>query len=103
MRSKRLLPALAAGALLLSACGTSSDDSSAATAPGTALATEAAATPDTEPAAPAEAATDVVPADADAVAAPAALQFSAPLVGGGELDASSLAGKPTVFWFWAPT
>ena len=35
--------------------------------------------------------------------APALLQFSAPLVGGGDIDATSLAGKPTVFWFWAPT
>ncbi len=99
MRSKRLLSALAAGALLLAACGTSSDGGSANTAP----ATEAVATPDTEPAAPADAASDAVPTDVDAVAVPAALQFSAPLVGGGELDASSLAGKPTVFWFWAPT
>jgi hypothetical protein len=36
-------------------------------------------------------------------AVPAALQFTAPLVGGGTLDASTLAGKPSVFWFWAPT
>ena len=34
---------------------------------------------------------------------PASLQFSAPLVGGGDIDAATLAGKPTVFWFWAPT
>jgi hypothetical protein len=37
------------------------------------------------------------------VEAPEALQFTAPLVGGGELDAVTLADKPTVFWFWAPT
>jgi hypothetical protein len=37
------------------------------------------------------------------VAVPQALQFSAPLVGGGEIDAATLADKPTVFWFWAPT
>ena len=29
--------------------------------------------------------------------------FSAPIVGGGELDARSLAGRPVAFWFWAPT
>jgi hypothetical protein len=34
--------------------------------------------------------------------APEALRFTAPLVGGGMLDASTLADKPTVFWFWAP-
>ena len=34
---------------------------------------------------------------------PEALRFTAPTVGGGRLDAASFAGKPTVFWFWAPT
>ncbi|MGK0277238.1 MAG: hypothetical protein ACI9N0_003639, partial [Ilumatobacter sp.] len=56
----------------------------------------------TEPAATEPAAADTAPAD-DVVVAPAALQFSAPLVGGGEIDAAALAGKPTLFWFWAPT
>ena len=31
------------------------------------------------------------------------LRFSAPIVGGGELDGSTLAGRPVAFWFWAPT
>jgi hypothetical protein len=36
--------------------------------------------------------------------APEALQFTAPLVGGGEIDlAAGFDDKPTVFWFWAPT
>lgn len=35
-------------------------------------------------------------------AVPEALRFTAPLVGGGTLDATTLADKPTVFWFWAP-
>ena len=34
---------------------------------------------------------------------PAALDFRAQLVGGGEFDGSELAGRPVVFWFWAPT
>ncbi len=34
---------------------------------------------------------------------PDVLAFTAPLVGGGELDAAALADKPTAFWFWAPT
>jgi hypothetical protein len=38
-----------------------------------------------------------------AVAVPAALQFTAPAVGGGEIDAAEYAGTPTLFWFWAPT
>ena len=35
--------------------------------------------------------------------APAALQFSAPSVGGGTIDFTQFAGKPVVLWFWAPT
>lgn len=38
-----------------------------------------------------------------AVVVPEALQFTAPLVGGGTFDGAATAGKPTVFWFWAPT
>ncbi|MDA2813196.1 redoxin domain-containing protein [Nocardiopsis sp. RSe5-2] len=34
--------------------------------------------------------------------APAALDFSAPLVGGGEIDGADLQGEPVVLWFWAP-
>ncbi|MBT5275722.1 MAG: hypothetical protein HOJ85_15875 [Ilumatobacter sp.] len=102
MKSTRVLGAIAAGSLLLTACsGGSATDS----------ATEIAAEPATEvpaaevPAAEAtgDAAGDDAISDSDTAAAPAALQFSAPLVGGGELDATTLAGKPTVFWFWAPT
>lgn len=37
------------------------------------------------------------------VVVPEALQFTAPLVGGGEFDGADVALKPTVFWFWAPT
>jgi hypothetical protein len=40
---------------------------------------------------------------APAVQVPEALQFSAPLVGGGEFTGADYADKPTVFWFWAPT
>ncbi len=34
---------------------------------------------------------------------PDALRFTSPLVGGGSIDGASLAGRPTVLWFWAPT
>ena len=46
--------------------------------------------------------TEPVPAE-PAVVVPEALQFTAPLVGGGTFDGAAAAGKPTVFWFWAPT
>ena len=97
MRGSRFLPALAAGSLLITACsGGSTNDGTAVTAEPT------TDVPVAEPAAAEPAAGDTPPAD-DVVAAPAALQFTAPLVGGGELDAATLAGKPTLFWFWAPT
>lgn len=37
------------------------------------------------------------------VGVPDALNFRAPLVGGGEFDGAALAGKPVALWFWAPT
>ena len=36
------------------------------------------------------------------VAAPDALRFTAPLVGGGEVDLAGYAGQPVLLWFWAP-
>ena len=51
--------------------------------------------PDPGIAAPTETAVDT--------AVPEALRFTAPLVGGGEFDGPTAAGRPTAFWFWAPT
>ena len=107
MTSTRWTAGLIALGLSLAACGASatSDDSSAPAAP----VTDAAPAPATEqpvteqPAA--EGASDSgndTPSPA-AAAVPSALQFTAPLVGGDELNAAELAGKPTAFWFWAPT
>ena len=51
-------------------------------------------------------AADPVPADegsGSGAVVPALLQFTAPLVGGGEIAGDELAGKPTAFWFWSPT
>ena len=112
MRGSRFLPALAAGSLLVAACsGGSTNDGTAATPEPAAETSPPTDTPATDtpatdtPAAdtPAADAPATEPAAGDVVAAPASLQFTAPLVGGGELDAATLAGKPTLFWFWAPT
>jgi len=46
---------------------------------------------------------DPAPTEAPAAVVPEALAFTAPLVGGGTFDGAAVAGKPTVFWFWAPT
>ena len=82
-RTACVLLALATG-VTLTACG-QDQAGEAATAPTTAPA--AAAGPAGEPAAP---------------DAPDALRFTAPLVGGGEVDLAGYAGQPVLLWFWAP-
>jgi hypothetical protein len=86
---------ITAGLLALAGCGGSEPDTATK---ATTLAPETAASPATSPAAsPAQ------PAPVAAVSgAPDALQFTAPLVGGGTLDLASLAGPPVLLWFWAP-
>ncbi len=84
-RTRRLLALGAAAALLGVACGSGSDD-----------ATVVQDDPATE--APASQSAD----DTAAGDVPEILRFTNALVGGGELDAAELAGKPTAFWFWAP-
>ena len=99
VRHRRLAVLGAACALAIAACGGGSDDAAPAAAPAEPEVTAApeVAAPGTEPAA-----TDDGPTAAP-VDAPPILQFTAPLVGGGEIDAAATAGSPTVFWFWAPT
>ena len=104
--------AIAAALLLVTAsgCGSGSDDSGAETAPT--AATEATvdvtgATGTDSPNGTASATTEPpsITDDQTSITAvvPEALQFTAPLVGGGTFDGATVVGKPTVFWFWAPT
>jgi Flp pilus assembly protein TadG len=107
-----------AGALALAACG--SDD--AATDTG-ASATEAPAAETAPSVENTEAPEGATPADTGSASAattapsagattpgtesasvevPEVLQFSSALVGGGELDLATLAGRPVLLWFWAP-
>ena len=90
----------------VAACSSDGDDSSAESAlAGPTVTTGESAqlpTPDTQ-ASESGPATATEPTDAAPTVVPAALQFSAPLVGGGTFDGAAAAGKPTVFWFWAPT
>jgi hypothetical protein len=112
---RRALPSTVGASVLLllaTACGSgsgdSADDQVGETAPGAAV----------EATAPAEAPPESAPAASDGTSAaddadptptepadvvPEALQFTAPLVGGGTFDGAAAVGKPTVFWFWAPT
>jgi hypothetical protein len=104
-----IVAAVMAFGLLAAACG--SDTDTAATEPPTASQPDsttaaentvaAPTSPDGTTPAPTSAAGDVT--TATPVAVPEALQFTAPLVGGGEFTGADVAGKPTVFWFWAPT
>lgn len=59
---------------------------------------DATAEPNTDPPASAAAAGAI-----ESIAAvPTALDFTAPLVDGTELDVRQFAGEPVVFWFWSP-
>lgn len=95
--------AVAVAGLTLSACGSDPVDSTVRT--GTQA--DRPATTDAAAGASTDAGADVdgpVADTAASISAPAALQFRAPLVGGGEFAGpEQAAGKPVAFWFWAPT
>lgn len=104
---RRVVGTVGAALLLMTAaaCSSESDDATAAPDP---TVDEATATPTDPPSVadePAPAPNDSSAPDGSAPTAvvPEALRFSAPLVGGGTFDGAATAGKPTVFWFWAPT
>ena len=40
--------------------------------------------------------------DSDPIGIPDELEFTATLIGGGTIDAVSLAGTDVFFWFWTP-
>lgn len=81
--------ALAVLALLAAACGTAARDES-----GGARAAVTSAPPSASPAGPRQ--------PAGKTPAPAALRFTAQTLDGKTFQGESLAGRPTVFWFWAP-
>jgi len=93
---RRVAPACLA--LLLAACGGAADPGTPAAAPD---ATPAPDSTDDTTVAPtgSVAPVDAAPAAADV---PTALNFSAPLVGGGDIELGALAGRPVLLWFWAP-
>ncbi|MEV6408968.1 redoxin family protein [Streptomyces bobili] len=89
MRVRLILPGLlAATALTLVGCGAEKTVSSS----GAAQKTNPTASGSSAPA----------QAGAGTAAVPAALRFTGTTVDGKPFDASTLAGKPTVLWFWAP-
>jgi peroxiredoxin len=89
-----VLPLLAALAVL-AGCSSGASPSGSAGAP----ASSAAGTASDDAAAP----TGSTSTSASAAGAvPPALAFTARTVSGGQFDGASLAGRPTVLWFWAP-
>lgn len=93
---RRLLPLTLVGVLV--ACG-GADDPAAEPAPATAAPSATDATT------PPESSTAATPAPTDGsvdAAVPEALDFSAPLVGGGTIELGASAGRPVLLWFWAP-
>lgn len=73
--------------LLLAACGDATAESKVADGGATTEVASKAADPE----------------GTDTAGAAEVLQFSAPLVGGGELDFRQFAGTTVALWFWAPT
>ncbi|KAB1139158.1 redoxin domain-containing protein [Streptomyces luteolifulvus] len=95
MHARTLLPAVLAAALLtLTACG-SGDGSASADDAGTSP--SKASSPAQSPASSHDSGSG-----SQGVKVPEALNFSATTVDGKPFDAKTLAGKPTVLWFWAP-
>ncbi|PCG86969.1 hypothetical protein CIB93_05345 [Streptomyces sp. WZ.A104] len=92
MRARTLLPgSLAVALLTLTGCGTDTGG------------TDTTQSLPKEPAASAQPSTPSGDGEEDSSASvPAALKFTGTTVDGKAFDARSLAGKPTVLWFWAP-
>ncbi|MFI7707728.1 TlpA family protein disulfide reductase [Nonomuraea sp. NPDC049480] len=99
MLTVRMAAALVTAALLATACG------GQGTAPAGGATTEAQATSAAPPATTAPA-TTAPPASGEPApekaAVPEALKFSAKTLEGKTFQGESLAGRPVVFWFWAP-
>ncbi|MGD9961887.1 TlpA family protein disulfide reductase [Nocardioides sp.] len=77
--TRPLIGLVALLALLVSGCGTGGQDATAD-----------------------ETANDDTSTTTAGTATPAVLDFTSETVDGDAFDGSTLAGKPTVFWFWAP-
>jgi hypothetical protein len=98
---RRVLPILAATVLV--ACGgTTTDGASDVSTNDVPAATTTTTTKTPVPTPTPTARADASGGSNSDIVVPAALQFSAPLVGGGEIELGPLAGRPVLLWFWAP-
>ena len=86
------------GLLTATACGSNADSE----ADQTVATTDQAVTTTDQAVTTTDARSDAQDTISQDSGVPEALRFRAPLVGGGEIDMSTLADKPVVLWFWAP-
>ncbi len=99
---RRSLLALALAGLLLSACGDDSGDVGSAV-PSSSASTGSPESTGSSGSSGSSGSTTPDTGGQGTPTVPEALQFRAPVVGGGELDMSTFAGQTVAFWFWAPT
>ncbi|WP_101786050.1 redoxin domain-containing protein [Nonomuraea indica] len=101
IRETRIAAVTLSATLLLTACGAAPGDGAAGPmdgkAPSPAGQVTAPTAPASTPAAPPATAPVTTPATV-----PAALKFTATTLNGDAFHGAGLAGKPVVFWFWAP-
>lgn len=102
-RMRRLVVATAVPLLLLlAACGDDPPTTDGSSTPSATSST--ASSPSDEPSEASSQEPSTEPADTGegTAATPELLDFTATTVGGEAFDGASLAGSPTVLWFWAP-
>jgi hypothetical protein len=91
---RAVLPLIAVG--ILAACGSAAGDGDDQVASPAATSAPAVTTTEGLPT-PATSSDSAAP-----VSVPEALGFTASLVGGGDIELTTLAGRPVLLWFWAP-
>ncbi len=91
---RTVITTAAVTALVAVVAGCGAADTTADTAPGS---SSSASSPSASSSTPGSSGAEVPGATV-----PEILAFTSAKVGGGTFDAASLAGKDTVFWFWAP-
>lgn len=97
MPTNAKVPSLILGVLLLAGCAAGSDDDMADAS------SQADSTPTTDAAEPEAAASSGRKGEAQTESPlPASLDFTGTTVSGEAFEGASLAGRPTLLWFWAP-
>ncbi|GID29634.1 TlpA family protein disulfide reductase [Paractinoplanes brasiliensis] len=91
----------AAGVLLAAGCGGEPSESSAFVEPAGGSSSAGIPSPGSSSSAGSASGGSSTP-DKSKISVPAALKFSGKTLDGKAFDATTLAGKPTILWFWAP-